>query len=454
MSLQLKNFRIEALHGAWTIDVPIQDNRIVLVGENGTGKSTIANLIYFFLARQWNRMLKYEFNSITAVIDSNSITLTRDELEKTYGAESVSGKYPTLYARRLESLLRGMPLNMPLEETDLREIAKLAGLPMSFVVEFFSRRHPDDIQSEQLRDKYKLLEDSISEQILYLPTYRRIEQDLRSIFPGIDDEIRSFRDHEKRKRRDTSSIELVEFGMEDVDDTIQEKMDQIKEYVRTSLNDLTGTYLRDVIRGTYRNSDLFAKLKAVDKDATDAIFSRIPKVILPDAEQNRLRQIIAKIQRDGKIESDDQVVAHFLTQLIDLYRKQQDNEKEIREFIRVCNGYLSPNKEMVYDDLDFKVFVRQTESRKTPLLFKLLSSGEKQIISLFSHVYLSGNKGYFVIIDEPELSLSVVWQKQFLLDIINTGICVGLIAVTHSPFVYAGTELEKYGRSIDELVEK
>lgn len=66
----LSRFRIEQLHARRTIDVEIQDNKLVLVGENGTGKSTVANLIYFFLTRQWERMLKYEFKSMIVPSES------------------------------------------------------------------------------------------------------------------------------------------------------------------------------------------------------------------------------------------------------------------------------------------------------------------------------------------------------------------------------------------------
>lgn len=76
-----------------------------------------------------------------------------------------------------------------------------------------------------------------------------------------------------------------------------------------------------------------------------------------------------------------------------------------------------------------------------------LSSGEKQIVSLFSHLYLSGQKNSFVIIDEPELSLSVPWQKRLLPDILNK--CNGFIAVTHSPFIF-DNELRTYVHSLEE----
>jgi len=89
-------------------------------------------------------------------------------------------------------------------------------------------------------------------------------------------------------------------------------------------------------------------------------------------------------------------------------------------------------------------------STDEPIRLSDLSSGEKQIVSLFSHLYLSGQSRYFVLIDEPELSLSVPWQKRFLIDIKNGDFCSGLIAVTHSPFIYAN-ELKAYAHSLGEF---
>lgn len=43
-----------------------------------------------------------------------------------------------------------------------------------------------------------------------------------------------------------------------------------------------------------------------------------------------------------------------------------------------------------------------------------LSSGEKQIVSIFSKLYLESDEKSIIIIDEPELSLSLEWQKMLL----------------------------------------
>ena len=112
-------------------------------------------------------------------------------------------------------------------------------------------------------------------------------------------------------------------------------------------------------------------------------------------------------------------------------------------------------KELVYDNLAFEISIKQMTKGKPPqtILMRMLSSGEKQIVSLFSHIYFSGQSGYFVVIDEPELSLSVPWQKRFLPDIIATDKCEGLIAVTHSPFIFEN-QLDPFTHSIEEFAEQ
>ena len=86
---------------------------------------------------------------------------------------------------------------------------------------------------------------------------------------------------------------------------------------------------------------------------------------------------------------------------------------------------------------------------------KYLSSGEKQIISIFSKLYLDNtNKNCVILFDEPELSISIEWQKTLITDIMNSKKCSLLIAVTHSPFIFDGDKLLKITRNIEETFKK
>ena len=82
------------------------------------------------------------------------------------------------------------------------------------------------------------------------------------------------------------------------------------------------------------------------------------------------------------------------------------------------------------------IYIQLDESDKKLLLSKL-SSGEKQIISILSKIYLTTKDYKFIVLfDEPELSLSLFWQRNLLPDIVNSGKCAFLLAVTHSPFIF------------------
>ncbi|MCX0392795.1 ATP-binding protein, partial [Clostridium perfringens] len=50
--------------------------------------------------------------------------------------------------------------------------------------------------------------------------------------------------------------------------------------------------------------------------------------------------------------------------------------------------------------------------------------------------YLNVSKQVIFIIDEPELSLSILWQKRLIEDIYESGRIALLIATTHSPYIF------------------
>lgn len=447
----LSRFRIEDLHRTRTFDLEVRDNKLILVGENGTGKSTVMNFMYFFLSRQWHRMLDYDFQRVVAVLDERDLVVERAAIAKFDPQIGSNVRVSSRVAREMDALLRTFsPDDLRNDRELLYRLAADRNIPLSYVMEYIARFAADDLHvPDSLRPTHDAIAKAVDGQILFLPTYRRIEQDLRLVFPELDREFRTqWRERMLKRGTHAGFIELVEFGMEDVERMIRSRMERAKDSVRTGLNNLTGAYLKDVIGGVYRSTDLLPKLEGLDDRTLGAILARIPEAMLSDAEQRKLRRMVTEMRDTRQVGNQDQVVAHFLAQLVTLYQTQQQAERDVREFVALCNQYLL-GKKLVYDDVAFETTVKQGD---TTLEMRMLSSGEKQIVSLFSHIYFSGEARYFVIIDEPELSLSVPWQRRFLPDILSTKRCQGLLAVTHSPFVY-DNELVGYARSLEEFTE-
>lgn len=92
------------------------------------------------------------------------------------------------------------------------------------------------------------------------------------------------------------------------------------------------------------------------------------------------------------------------------------------------NSYLIDNKKLIISDT--KVYV---EIEKRELQISDLSSGERHILTFLTLVLFQGRHRNFLIIDEPEISLNIKWQRELM------GIFHGLapktqiIVASHSP---------------------
>ena len=114
--------------------------------------------------------------------------------------------------------------------------------------------------------------------------------------------------------------------------------------------------------------------------------------------------------------------------------------------------YLS-GKEFVYKPKSFEyaITVQSRNGTLKEMNIEQLSSGEKQIVALLSYIYLFVKQPCTIIIDEPELSLSVPWQETILEDIVKSQRCNQLIVATQSPFVYDNS-LSCYAHSMEEFL--
>lgn len=460
--LPIRSFDIRGLHGNRDFSIPVEGNRLILVGENGTGKSTVVTMLYQFLSRQWQSLARYPFSTVSVQIGNEELALTHDDIE-TYLEEHrhEMRRYPPSMRRMAMAEIDQLNLfDSPSQETlhsAAERVAMRAGMPIRaarrLIAEVVEAETPD---TSPVTHVNRRLAELFDVSVLFLPTYRRIERDLAEIFPHLEQEreelMQNRRRHLKRTgKHSTAHTELVEFGMEDVESLINRTMLMLREELRQALDSLTGEYLRDVLRKTYKTVDT-APLRDLGSGTLESILGRIDERILPSRDKERLPQTIARISESKELKEEDAVVAHFLTKIIKLHSEQGEREQPVRSFSEVCNRYLQ-GKRVGFDNSDYslKILSQGPETdADQEIELSVLSSGEKQIISLFAHLYLSTERQFFVVIDEPELSLSVPWQKNFLPDIANSGYCAGLVAVTHSPFIFEN-DLEDYTHSLSEF---
>ena len=434
------------MHGAFDVTIPIRNNRLVLVGVNGLGKSTCINALYAVLSRQWSRLLQLQFDAIELDTDGSTIRIARATIESDLSNADDKGGVPTGLRRRIDILRAHDLLDAFVEarEEDLPNFVAILDIPPSAVSRLQrDARHARGILLEG--DLAKVAEEIRSllsgDQILYFPTYRRIEKELKSLLPDFDD-TRYRRDPLPRMGARTDAyVELVEFGMDDVNKRLTDTLADLNNNNRKEFSTLAGSYLRDVIRGV-GNEFSVDEIRNLTDDAITDILRRVEENTLSENDKLLLRTSVNRL-RDVAVNTDekDAYVAHFLAKLVQASKNLIERERIITTLVSVCNRYLD-GKTVIYDELKYSVTVidRMTGRR---IELQHLSSGEKQVVSLLTHLYLHGDRKVYIIIDEPELSLSVPWQRTLLPDLWLSGHCSFMAAVTHSPFIF-DNEFQEY----------
>ena len=114
-------------------------------------------------------------------------------------------------------------------------------------------------------------------------------------------------------------------------------------------------------------------------------------------------------------------------------------------FLKIINRLLSPSGKFMSVSSEgisfYSTRIPKTESEPREIPLSAISSGEKQLFVLFySLVFMSEGKHNLVLIDEPELSMHISWQEEFIDDLLE--ICrensIQAVVSTHSPNIVNG----------------
>ncbi|MDA9442742.1 hypothetical protein XH98_27335 [Bradyrhizobium sp. CCBAU 51745] len=473
----IESFKIEGLYGYRTISIASEYSATILIAKNGSGKTTILAALDAFLRCQFSRLRELKFLRISCKLREvdREIEISRDDLVAYLGNDEMEAA-----ARRLE--IEPGALFAFIEEyaTNERKLSYDDEIGQKIQTKFATRAEAQRFCTK-LRESLESRAPSIDSasaliksalkgmEIVYLPTYRRIEL---SISPTARQDRFGRRQkpvlpHVKSGLYSTD----IQFGLSDILDRLSELNQRIVFDSNLGYREISASIINELIDGSF---DRVAALpeEIPDKDELELFFSRLREGrhgYGPYMDQISIPNI-DKIYTGRDISDErNKFLRYFLAKLNTVIKKTLDVETLVRDFIGSCNKYLSsvdpstslpgelpPSlqdvdaKEMRLDRRALTVSVQSLSAgRSIPL--DSLSSGEKQMISLFAKLFLyPDNK--IVLIDEPELSLSLEWQRQILVDVINTPLCSQIVAITHSPFIF-DNELDPFARSLISSID-
>lgn len=422
---KISKFAIRGLYDERDIEIPFSSTVKILVAENGYGKTTVLNALYALTSGDLARLKEISFQKLEIELacgkcyelSKDSLHFTSDAIDRTGFLGYLRRRLGENQAERLFDNYIRLPQSQFKQSLRFEKVRRRLEMSSSSLYDNLSQAYQEvegnlDLSDAQLT--VKEIKEKLNFNALYLPTYRRIEQDFRNL--GLSEEGEDF-------LYDYS----INFGMSDVDLQIKEVTQEITNSSVEWFSKVNGQMLSQLIEGFLVDEDL--KKSISDPDAIEIVLGRIGTNI-GETQKSRILQLV----ESGQILTDHDPLIYFISNLLKVYEQQKENDKSIQDFTEVCNRYLT-DKKLEYDESSVSVkIVRRKNGRDVDI--ETLSSGEKQIISLFCSLYLKKTADFAIFFDEPELSLSLEWQKTLLPDVIKSGKCEFLFATTHSPFIF------------------
>ncbi|MCO7225998.1 AAA family ATPase [Pleionea sp. CnH1-48] len=428
---KIKKFLISGLFSERDVEIEFDSNVKIMVAENGQGKTTILNALYGVLSGDLFRLENIEFSSMRVCFDDgDEFKIDKEEIDfypKLIGKNKYLLKNieMTLGRRALGELLKEYHSSTE-EEFRKSEVLKYASNKMEVSPVYInhmlreSEGDKDLSMFTKVRDVLDKIQSKLNYKVVYLPTYRRVEQDFKEL--GLEAESLG-----------EINSEFINFGMRDIDSKIKEITKEILESSVEWFSKVNGEMLSQLIEGFNVNDELRESIK--NPDAIKIVLDRVGSNI-----DEHYKERIINLIDSGEIFTGHDPLIYFIANLSKVYEQQKDNDICMQNFTNVCNRYLGDKKIEYNESMVTMDIVRRKNNKSVGI--ETLSSGEKQIISLFAKLYLQKNDNLALFFDEPELSLSMEWQKTLLPDIVNSSKCEFLFCATHSPFIFENELVE------------
>lgn len=477
----VQHFAIEGLFGYRTLSLHSEYAATVLIARNGAGKTTMLGALDAFLRCQFGRIAEITFKRITCKLRNlpQALILEKDDLDAYIRAATESSElqhtakvYEIDFADLLFFVLWEYPhLNAHNQLTGhpvFQKIYHQQTFTLETATKYFDRLSKAvEAPFSPISTLRKVVSNALADiEIVYLPTYRRIELSLPE-----PDENRSPYGRKTKTIHERLGLHQrglhagdIQFGLADIRARLKKLNQEIMVESNQKYAEISANIIDDLISGSFEQRSpsleerpsreeltiFFERMKAGREWHFGPYYGPYGPIKIPDLDQ---------VYSGNIPENSVKFLTYFLGKLNAVIQKTRETERMAESFVENCNKYLSAHDSSTdiqgaaEDDekilkldrasLDVSVW-RKRASRQ--ILLDALSSGEKQMISLFARLYLYP-KEKIVLVDEPELSLSIDWQRKILPDILNASQCRQVIAITHSPFIF-DNELDMYATAL------
>jgi ABC-type Mn2+/Zn2+ transport system ATPase subunit len=422
---RLLRFRIEGLFEEFDYTIPLkQVERVTaIIAPNGAGKTVCLRMIGALFSRKWSIFTTYAYREVSYWF-SNGAEI---RITQTHPKEEAPAR--TAFILKMTTAGAGEAIEWKPDPADSRRAP-----PVERYLPFLSRLSTNEWRhdhSGRVYDWQELIETYEAE----LPRsfterfYKKLPEPISTLIDQID--CRLIETQRLLVLREQEALPYYAASRPTPSQlAISQKANELKEIISKQLSNyatlsqsLDRSFPRRVISSPalLSPSELKLRLTALDEKRLELMVAGIldteadDPVVLPEGP---FEDAIARVLSVYAVDTERKLASlSDLLGKIKLFKKIIDDRfgsKDVR--ITKQNGI-----EVSYHD------------RKVPI--ESLSSGEQHQLVLFFALLFEIKQNSLILIDEPELSLHVAWQKKFIGDLMEIIELTGfdVVLATHSP---------------------
>ncbi len=420
--MKLKKLIVKNLFGHFNHVIPFhEEHATIITAPNGYGKTIVLKIVDAIFNRNFGFLVRIDFSMIELITSEGNLVIKKSAGDEGEGENkgdmtiSIDGDtpYQYRYAKIIENLKQLSPHVIEAEIPFLTRMSKQKWLDdrsgklvdFDYIIDNYSEMLPVKFQPDEDPEWLNLFTSSLKSHFI---------QDQRLVIRTIE-------------TRYTRKINFV--------DTIEKYADELAEKIRDSSNN--SSKISQQLDTTFPVR-LLDKGNTLKSPATNDLKEQLKQL-------QKKREILAKYnllsseRQIPDVDGFDEITdsdAKVLTLYVEDTTKKLESYDKLLQKIELFSSILN-NKRLSFKKINIdpdKGFMFETD-KEQPLKLTQLSSGEQHQVVLLYELIFKTQEDVLVLIDEPEISLHVAWQKDFLDDlkqIIDIQNMVVVVA-THSP---------------------
>jgi ABC-type multidrug transport system ATPase subunit len=404
--LSIKEIRVEKLFGYYSYKIPVEHSLdisqlLIIYGDNGSGKTTLLKLIFWLLSSRDYSGYKTKISSTKfqhiSIIFENGI-----EIGATREKDIFVGGY-TYYVNHKSKTLHTVTFNTDPNNNIIRKQGSEEDIAYISLIKFVKE---------------------LNISVFYLSDDRKILNSLTSSDndpEGSGDKI-VLNESDIILSRNYERIGLKKM-LDEKKLALEPALERLIDWIRTKIiaGSKTGeknsqVIFTDIIKGVVAQSealkhpktkeDLIDEINLIEKKVTPFVnYGLIDKF-----DSKTIKSSIKAAKTPIQVQNLQIILAPYL-ESINARLTAHERLKDIIElFLKSINEYFS-RKEISFN-LNKGFNLKQKGGEEID--FNLLSSGEKQLLLLFINTITSAEVATIFIIDEPEISLNIKWQRNLI----------------------------------------